>query len=711
MCECVSVEFVERIRETQRDLACEWSMNCVEKKFREEQYAELEKAFEAILARQKRHYMLVYMIQMFYTKREWPEFFYSFARVQETFESVSMMYTSAEKLFERAVAADDPGVIDAMTFSIVPCYCDFFFTDFGIDLFVRFVESVRDETLRCQYARVAFVSPGFLNFIELVFKSFLSPIVGQNTTPTIVLLASKLKENWQNHISKLPSVVIELIKRDQTPEVLLTKAVFEIALQDAEYARLYGFIDDNQTIREDLLETLRGLLTYPSTSTILNDLVFMTMRAKSEIPLLVEDDRTAVPGLFDRRLLSDVDFNASAALSVNGRMAPPLSYKVRSWRMPGVAEESIHNQAELTMVGRGQKCEAALRHLLQKADPIPKFSVVPEGMSIDEFFDVYIVKRGPRLELNTRREYMNALEAYHVFDSEASVIAVLNKVKLERKKEIRALSAFTKILETSQRLDECGTDSCIRVQSLQDYISVVRLLAQYGTSRQDVKDYFKKPAYLLNDFLELSQYVAKNGPAYMRIRLQERNIYRYLTAGFNFDIFRQVRADLTAADIQITHYMAENTEEMLIKCFYPDGKVQEPVQGKFDKRNYMYTRCNELKKQDELIEVFKGACEESNPLRKAREMDRGIRMAITFMGQGFPPNAEIGADETLPMTLAYLIIANPPFTVSNLVYLRQYCSTDFGGEISDYSSRTLTSLIAICNQIQGLDIQKYIDSQ
>ena len=710
MCECVSVEFVERIRETQRDLACEWSMNCVEKKFREEQYAELEEAFEAILARQKRHYMLVYMIQVFYTKREWPEFFYSFARVQEAFESVSMMYASVDKLFARAVSAEDPGVIDAITFSVIPCYCDFFFTDFGIQRFVQFVESIKDETLRCKYARVAFVSPGFLNFIELVFRSFLSPIVGQNSTPTIILLASKFKENWQSHISKLPSVVIELIKRDQIPEVLLTKAVFEIALQDTEYARLYGFIDDNQTIRPDLLEILRGLLTYPSTSTILNDLVFMTMRAKSEIPLLVEDDRTAVPGLFDRRLLSDVDFNAVAALSVNGQIATPLSYQVRSWRMPGVAEESIHNQVELTMVGQGQKCEAALRHLLQKADPIPKFSVVPEGMSIYEFFDMYIVKRGPRLELNTRREYVNALETYHVFDSEASVIAVLNKVKLERKKEIRALSAFTKILEISQRLEECGKDSCLRVQSLQDYISVVRLLGHYGTSRQDVKDYFEKPGYLLSDFLELSQYVAKNGPAYMRIRPQQRNIYRYLTAGFNFDVFRQVRSNLTPADIQITHYIAENTEEMLIKCFYPDGKVQEPVQGKFDKRNYMYTRCQELKRQDELIEIFKSACEESNPLRKAREMDRGIGMAIAFMSQGFPPNAEIGADETLPMTLAYLIIVNPPFTGSNLVYLHQYCSTEFGGEISDYSSRSLTSIMALCNQIEGLDIRKYTEA-
>ena len=121
----------------------------------------------------------------------------------------------------------------------------------------------------------------------------------------------------------------------------------------------------------------------------------------------------------------------------------------------------------------------------------------------------------------------------------------------------------------------------------------------------------------------------------------------------------------------------------------------------------MYTRCQELKKQDELIEIFKGACEESNPLRKAREMDHGIGMAIAFMSQGFPPNAEIGADETLPMTLAYLIIVNPPFTGSNLVYLHQYCSTEFGGEISDYSSRSLTSIMALCNQIEGLDIRKY----
>lgn len=706
MSDSVSRAFVDRFRDAQRELRCEWSMNLIEKQFREKQYKVLEAGYEKALGHQKRHYILVYMIMHFYKTGHWPSFFYSFVREQVAFDPVVLVYPDPQKLMNNAKLVDvsNEELVDAVTFSTLPCYCDFFFTEFGINLFVKFLNSVEENKLRFAYARSVFVSPGFLNFIELVLKPVLSPIVCDNTAVTTEYVAVTIKEKWQLHTSKIPHVVIKVLQAEKIPTTALSQAFFEIALQSSEYARLYGLIEANQSINETFLVQLRSLLTDGSDQTILDDLVFMTVRAKSDVPILGEYDRVNVPSLFQPRLFSIFDFNAVSALAMNGSFVAPMFYKMFSCQMEGEKkEESVHNMAEQTMLRQSIDPKAELRHLLQSADPIPNFKVIPEELTVEQFFENYLVRRGSRSTLNRRREYMNVLKTQNVVESETAALAVLANVHLDRKKEIRALSAFTKILTAYSDLSGMTAGAREQIQNLFDYICVSGLLDSYGKIYPTIDEYFTTPNLHLDVHREMCHYIEQKGPAYLQARPYIFNVYQYLTSQFTFERFRAMRADLISYDVHVTQYLAGAVDNAVIKCFYPKGEVIEPTPGKFDKWYFIYNKVRELKKQDYLIDIIVQACNESSPMRKAKELDRGIGSAISFVHEGFP-GGELGEDEKLPMSLAFLIICNPPFLVSNLVYIQEFLSCDYDVSIGNLAMRPLGVLCALCRHVPDLNI-------
>jgi hypothetical protein len=87
---------------------------------------------------------------------------------------------------------------------------------------------------------------------------------------------------------------------------------------------------------------------------------------------------------------------------------------------------------------------ACLRHLLQRADPIPFFTIVP-NITVDQFFKDFVVARGA-----PRTAYERAVN-YHLLTAQMPKVTVnqilspLKFAKFEQKKEIRTLSRFSRI--------------------------------------------------------------------------------------------------------------------------------------------------------------------------------------------------------------------------------------------------------------------------
>jgi hypothetical protein len=80
-----------------------------------------------------------------------------------------------------------------------------------------------------------------------------------------------------------------------------------------------------------------------------------------------------------------------------------------------------------------------------------------------------------------------------------------------------------------------------------------------------------------------------------------------------------------------------------------------------------------LKVHPELLDALVVAGLESSPTHKLREWGRALVLVRRYFFDRFPPSAELGEDELLPATIAYVVIANPPALASNLAYFTQFC--------------------------------------
>jgi hypothetical protein len=105
---------------------------------------------------------------------------------------------------------------------------------------------------------------------------------------------------------------------------------------------------------------------------------------------------------------------------------------------------------------------------------------------------------------------------------------------------------------------------------------------------------------------------------------------------------------------------------------FPVTKAAQP--GKFDKQTWLREHAEKLQEKEDMLEVFRNAALESSPQRKLNEMGRGLELARVFFSQACPPTTELGADEFTPIMIAYVIQANPPFLLSNLVYIIEFCN-------------------------------------
>jgi hypothetical protein len=643
---------------------------------------------------QKKHFMLFYMLLYNLDNRAHVFPPYS-ARVLEDrpLGTRSCSCPCIDNVFEFLRTPVAPDFADALTFSLLPSYFSFFMTEGGIHEFIRLLETVGDQPqLRETYARMAFVSPFFLSFAAEVFRPIISPLLPQGNPPPLGELSEQIIKKWTQNRRAVPPVVSAIFALEDGRR-LLSNAFFAHALRP-EAAKIFGLVEYHQSPAPAVIDALRMLLVIAGDAprlTLDKLLEISRFSPGDALETLNEADVFDVPSLFQPVILSTLDIYCIGAIGNGGNYIPPRDdqWEVFAAWMEA-AQESKHNRLEETMAF-GTRAEASLRHLPQLSDPLPKFKAPPDGLDLRQFFCDYLLRRGPLTTFRLRYGAVKVLDMVFKFTDEAGIIEALGRATLERKKEIRALSAFTSITEKYTKLDAFLRPILNDIQNV--FMSGDIFLACHHVLGQSkaVEFFSRDPNSAVTDYTKVCGPVReqfKNFPAAVEIA------FSYVTLKFNFTRFRASRPELAVYDEGIAKVLAENGH-ILAADLFPQAPIKP---GKWDKAKFLLDNVKALETREYMLDIVRTAALESNLFRKMREFQRGIMMAQKFIADKVPAQEMLGADEFLPIQIATMITAAPQFIVSNYVYLVEFC----GAEAEEVISLTGQALLIPRNILRAV---------
>jgi hypothetical protein len=417
-----------------------------------------------------------------------------------------------------------------------------------------------------------------------------------------------------------------------------------------------------QTLTPELTELLRSLLTIDGSEPILAQLVELSLRSTSaQVPFLDQDDRTDLPLHFQRTLISSVDLNCYPALPIRGQIVMPSVYEVCAYMMAGEEEGgSVHNLAELTTTGL--RPEAVLRHLLQAADPLPAFDVEPE-IPPRNFFMQYLARRGPHETYAARMELFETLDAAIDWDNRHQLNGLMKNASLERTKELRALSAFSRIDEKYRVLDALSGE--VQHGTRKTFAFLLLL----PTFKRKVRNLIgpADAAALVADFPKANipppPNLGRNASFFPELA------YGYLTQRVSFEAFREGRPDLRDLDQALNQRIGRESSELIL--------------GLFQTNEWLHGEVMSLRARPDLFEIIQRAAIESNPIPKVVEFARVFATVSKVLALR-KVNKGLGEDEFMPAKVAFVFLSNPPSLASNFVFINLFClRPEFEGLFDD----------------------------
>jgi hypothetical protein len=638
--------------------------------------------------------MFMYLIHAQLTNPQLPlpEWFSDFIDYG-TFSAGAISYPSFSSIQSQLSTVTDSKLITALALGGLPCYFSYFWTTFGTEDYILFLRSIiQNKPIYDSMLLMAFVSTYFLTFIASVFRPILSPLFPEAPLPSPEQLSNQIKTRWSNNANSIPEVIVKLLTESQNPVKTLSDGFFEFALKPSN-ARAFGFVEFFQILPIPLFDLLTQLLLASSPSNILSELIAITTASKSsEIPIFTEEDREAVPSLFQRMLMSPFDFNCYSAVSIQGQFVDPLEYLVSAYLRAGeVEEESRHNLLEQTMRKESTTPEAAIRHLLQRADPLPIFSEIAPDITIRSFFHEYLVNSGPLEQYPIRDQYCRILESRCRWEP-SHLETAMKAATLNRTKEITALSTFARFTESYISLD-CLSSSIRR--DIEFVFVAVRIESSLRNRLRPrtIEDYSKDPNQLGIDF-KTALNAAPDWFPYQTPFLS-RIVFGLLTADFDFERFRNSRPNLRLLDDSLTSLIEKVGNDLVNGLFtsFPGWIVAQALQ---------------LRNEVQYLEIIRGASIESSPIRKVGEFGRGIQLVRAFFQSACSSSKSIGEDELLPCLVGYFYIANPPAMISNLIFIRDFC---YLPEVEAFMEAELVSPISVlsvvCGNLPDFDEKKH----
>jgi hypothetical protein len=170
-------------------------------------------------------------------------------------------------------------------------------------------------------------------------------------------------------------------------------------------------------------------------------------------------------------------------------------------------------------------------------------------------------------------------------------------------------------------------------------------------------------------------------------------------------MFRLSSEQLRALDEELNTTFSERCSQICDDLF----PAKSVGRGIWNKANWLRAKLERITRHPELIDALKTAAVESVPIHKLREFGRAFQLLRKYFIDRCPPSEEIGEDELLPVTIAFVVITNPPAITSNLAYITHFCvAPEFGALFHQELVQPLSVLRIICKYLH--DSQMLIDT-
>jgi hypothetical protein len=355
-----------------------------------------------------------------------------------------------------------------------------------------------------------------------------------------------------------------------------------------------------------------------------------------------------------------------------------MSYFPQAYSRPGdSAKKCGHLEIDQTMrpkEGDADIGHVHLRHLLQAADPLPIFNDLPEENDPAKFFTEYLVRRGPRQTRYLRQGWYNELVMSfreHPL-TEHRLLTILERVNLERTKEIETLSLFTALVDSIVKIQN---DTALIRGDVECAFEMV-IARDHGKipvgPQVSFDNYCREPALLAQHF---TARLAQMNP--IGLRHAHEVAYASLTQAFSFDDFKKIRDDLQPLDVKMGEYIEREfghlIEDFIRKALHRDGPPK-----KFTAEKWISEKVEALRSKPELTELMRQAYRDPNPYFKLKGAAESLQAADAFTLEGLPRDQILGADEFTPNHIGYFLVSKPAYIVSNYIYIRAFTgATEF----------------------------------
>ena len=270
----ITLDFLKTFQNVQFELQCENSMHTIETYTRVKEFQKLQILYQQHIIAQKNHYFDFYQIfqKIYFHKNFGNANFRHDINQNELLPDDHRKIPTITEFSNYVTNVTDVDVIECLTFSTIPAYFSFFCSTFETENLISFFSQIieNDKTQEKKYfdiyARSLFISPYFLSFILFALQPFFSSFLytNLNSNFNIDQVIQKVKMNWKDKIQYLPKFVYDLLKISPNPAMTISKAFFEIALQNINdnnsFLQIYLFISVNFQVKNIYQQCHKSLL-------------------------------------------------------------------------------------------------------------------------------------------------------------------------------------------------------------------------------------------------------------------------------------------------------------------------------------------------------------------------------------------------------------------------------------------------------------------
>ena len=569
---------------------------------------------------------------------------------------------------------ESPEIIDAITFSFIPTYFNFFILESRSKRYIKFMESIlnKNEDLFVLFSRSAFLSPAFINFVKESFDVISDYF---SFSGEIEKIAAKLMDTISENIALIPSYVRNLFKI-ATPDIqkrLLKECLCDIIKIDKRLFTLdYWYNPQNESIIQEESNKILDefLLKYTDS--------FISLILKSDYnyeEFMVDDsDISEHPSLFkeihNTRLIDSFDeiILNSYDKEKHKFRAQHIEFNFSQYVISRTIRDDDYcfgNQMKsdktMFLFDRNLK---NLREVLKFSPPLPNALSInyKYPFNLEEFLlhNMYIGNPKDYIILS---ENIQKLDKFKIINNQQDANDLLNTLKsiYVSYEQTRIFISKTKNLQKSIQQSNyfCQTIfSQIRSLSFSAY---VELYLPKFESKHSIEEILRHPALL---FFDARDSLIPKLPTLFTSNLSSKFIQEYIIhicyRKIPYFSFRNYRRELISADNQMSYLLADNYRFVDELFFVGKDVKYKPILQSIS-QTHEFSKC---------VDQFNKVLDRnSDPLQKHLELYNVINSyQMIIKNHGYEMDTDM-----IPIFYGFFIIkASSSKLFSNLVYLSDF---------------------------------------